>query len=44
MKTLAALAAALGAAFALGVSGLPGWLLDLALAQWGTPTMLTPHL
>jgi len=43
-KTLAAAALTVAAAFALGSSGLPGWLIDLALAQWGTPDLLAPYL
>jgi hypothetical protein len=43
-KTLAALAMTLAAAFALGAFGLPGWMLDAALAQWGTPELLVPYV
>jgi hypothetical protein len=44
MKTLGAIAATLATAFALGASGLPGWLVDAALAQWGAPALLAPYL
>ncbi len=43
-KPLAALTMTLVTAFALGAYGLPGWLLDAALAQWGAPTLLAPYL
>ena len=43
-KTLAATAMTLAAAFAVGSSGLPGWLLDLALDHWGTPELLAPYM
>ena len=43
-KTLAAAAMTLATAFAVGTSGLPGWLLDAALAHWGAPELLAPYL